>query len=105
MLAKNFKVIASVVALVGMAKIANVFSDICIDFLNFYKLLQAQKSFTIPSILFLFIIPSKQSIFNKNIVSGKSFKAIRSVVYPVDMTKDFEHFVTILSSIAPLDSA
>ena len=44
-------------------------------------------------------------MFNKSIVSEKNFKAMQLVVYPVGMTKDFEHFLVILSSITPLNSA
>ena len=51
-----------------------------------------------------YYVPSKQSTFNKRIVSEKNFKA-RSVIYPVGMTKDFECFIPILSSITALDSA
>ena len=32
-------------------------------------------------------------------------KAILSVVFPVNMTKDFQHFLAILLCITPLDSA
>ena len=52
-----------------------------------------------------FNFPSKQSTFNKRIVSGKNFKVIQSVVHLVGMTKDFECFLAILSSITPLDLA
>ena len=78
------------VVLVGVAKnCKQFFSDICVDFLNRYELQLLKWSFTILSILIRFKIPSKWSTFNKRIVSGKNFKAIWSVVYPVGMTKDF----------------
>ena len=57
-----------------------------------------------PSNCQLFKISSKWSTFNKWIVSGKNFKVIRSVVYSVGMTKDFEHFLVIIST-TPLDTA
>ena len=44
----------------------------------------------------MFIKPSKQKIFNKNIVSGKNFKAMASVVYVVIVAKNFERFLAIL---------
>ena len=50
-------------------------------------------------------IPSKRSTLNKKIVSGKNFKAIGLMVYPVGMTKDIECFLVILSSITHLHSA
>ena len=73
---------------------------------RFFKSLQvtaARMIITIPSILFQFKIHSKQSTFNKRIVHGKNFKAVRSVVYSVGMTKYFEHFLVILPSITPLN--
>ena len=37
----------------------------------------------------------------KQLFSGKYFKAIRSVVVSVSISKDFEGFLAILSSITP----
>ena len=66
-------------------------------------------SFTILSILHLFENPSKWSTFNRRIVSVKNFIAISLVVYAVGTTnyiyKDFEPFLTMLSSITPSNSA
>ena len=45
--------------------------------------------FTIISTIF------KWSTFSKRIVSGKNFKTILSVIYPVDVTKVFEGFLVI----------
>ena len=68
---KEFKAIASVVVLVDVANnCIRFFSNICIEFLNYYELQLLKWSFTILSILIQFKIPSKQSTFNKRIVSG-----------------------------------
>ena len=84
---KIFQVISSVVVLVGMTKNCKWFnSDI---FLNCYELKLLEWLFTIPSILIRFKIPLKQSTFNKRIVSGKTLKAIWSMVFPVGLTKNF----------------
>ena len=105
--ARNFKAIASVIVLVGMAKICKRFLAIFVwIFLNCYELQLLEWSFTIPSILFWFKILSKLFTFNKRIVSqsGKNFKAIRSVVYPVGMIQDYECFLAIISFLTLLDS-
>ena len=79
--------IASVVVLVGVAKSCKQFLAIFVQiFYNRYELQLLKWSFTIPSILNQFKIPSKQSTFNKRIVSGKNLKATWSVVFPVGMT-------------------
>ena len=74
-------------------------------FKNHFELQLLELSFTIPSILQRFENPSKQSTFNKRIISVKNFTAISAVVYAVGMTKDFEPFLTLLSSITPPNSA
>ena len=53
-----------------------------------------------------FKIPSKRFTFNKRIASiWKKFEGHMIGGFPVGMTKDFEHFLVILSCITPLDSA
>ena len=72
---------------------------------NHFELQLLELSFTIPSILHRFENPSKWSTFNNTIISVKNFTDISLVVYAVGMTKDFEPFLTILSSITPSNSA
>ena len=103
---KNFKAIASLVVLVGVAKnCKRLFSDIYVEFLKSLQV-TAARMIIHHSINFIrFKIPSKWSTSNRRIVSGENLKVICSVVFPVDMTKDFERFIVILSCITPLDSA
>ena len=104
MSAKHFKAIALVVVLVDMTKSCKWFlSNSCI--VKSLQVTAAQMIIYHSINFFQFKIPSKWSTFNKRIVSEKNFKAISSVVYSVGMTKDFECFLAILSSVTPLDSA
>ena len=74
---KNFKGIASVVVLVGMAKNCKQFlNDIFIDFFKSLRVTAARMIIHHSALLIQFKISSKQSTFNKRIVSGKNFKAI-----------------------------
>ena len=90
MSAKKFKAIASVVVLVGMAKnCKRFFNDVCVDFFKSLQVTAARMIIHHSVYLLRFTIPSKRSTFNKRIISGKNFKAIRLVVFPVGVTKNF----------------
>ena len=72
------------------------------SFLNLLWVTATQRMFTIPSILYQFENASKQSTFNKHIMSGKDFKATSSLDYPVDDTKDFEGLFKIQKNVQSL---
>ena len=87
-----FKPITLVFDLVDMTKIcvkllATFVWTFKITVLRIYALQLLKWLCTIPSVLFWFINPSNQGIYNTRMVPGKNFKVIASVLYAVDMTK------------------